>query len=244
MQVERNHYFSNYDDAQRYASYWHQIDETSSLGGRILEVGVGNGTVSTILRARGFDVTTVDLDPALAPDVMGDVRNLPLPNNSFDTVLAAEVLEHLPWEDVRLAVAEIARVARRGVVLSVPDANVAFDLTASIPNVFHLARMLARRRLPLRHALWALSVRAAWRRSGGLVRWAASVPPIHTDWPPRSDQHYWELGLGAVDQAALTEVFSNAELRVVREFRVSNNPYHHFFVLGTSRPTTGHEPGN
>jgi 2-polyprenyl-3-methyl-5-hydroxy-6-metoxy-1,4-benzoquinol methylase len=46
--------------------------------------------------------------------VVGDARQLPFASGSFDTVFSYSVLQHLPKEDVRLAVAEIARVLRRG----------------------------------------------------------------------------------------------------------------------------------
>jgi len=49
--------------------------------------------------------------------VQGDARRLPFPDASFDRVVAAEVLEHIP-ED-RRALGELARVLRPGGVLAV-----------------------------------------------------------------------------------------------------------------------------
>jgi SAM-dependent methyltransferase len=46
--------------------------------------------------------------------VVGDVRRLPFGDRSFDAVFSYSVLQHLPKEDVRLGVAEIARVLRPG----------------------------------------------------------------------------------------------------------------------------------
>jgi SAM-dependent methyltransferase len=233
-QVDRSHYFSGYDSFGRFASYWHQIEETSALGGRIAEIGIGNGTVAAVLRARGFDVTTVDIDPQLNPDVVADIRKLPFAAGAFDTVLVAEVLEHIPWEDVPLAVGEVARVATRGVVGSVPNAAVAFALQARVPNALQLVRMALRGRLPVRHALWALSQRGSWRRSGGLVRELAEVGRLHDDGPPKCDQHFWELGLNGVERKELLAVLEACNLRLVRDFRAPAFPYHHFFVLVTA----------
>jgi len=97
--------------------------------GRILEVGVGEGEVTSRLAARWPDASIcgVDLpDDALAASwagqdfapVFGDIGHLPFGVDTFDLVLAIEVLEHVPYPDVALA--ELARVARRDVVLSVP----------------------------------------------------------------------------------------------------------------------------
>lgn len=96
---------------------------------RILEVGVGEGEVTARLSQRWPDATFcgVDLpDPELAghwegkgfDPLFGNIGQLPFPDDTFDLVLAIEVLEHVPYPE--LALAEMARVARRDVVVSVP----------------------------------------------------------------------------------------------------------------------------
>jgi ubiquinone/menaquinone biosynthesis C-methylase UbiE len=96
---------------------------------RILEVGVGEGEVADRVSRRYPDafVTGIDLpDPTLADHwssrrfaaSFADIGWLPFPDDSFDLVLAIEVLEHVP--DPALALRELRRVARRDVVLSVP----------------------------------------------------------------------------------------------------------------------------
>jgi ubiquinone/menaquinone biosynthesis C-methylase UbiE len=233
-QVERGHYFRGYDSAGRFSSYWHQIDETSALGGRVVEIGIGNGTVAAVLRSRGLEVTTVDVDPALNPDVAADIRALPFADHSFETALAAEVLEHLPWEEVPVAVSELTRVARRGIVVSVPDDAVAFAIQARVPNALQIGRMLIRRRLRVRDALWGLMQSPSWRRSGGQVRKLADVGRIHRDASPLSNQHFWELGLGDVNAEDFVAVFESAGFRLVRNYRAPGYPYHHFFVFERS----------
>ncbi len=92
--------------------------------GRILEVGTGEGEVAGRVSARypGALLAALDLpDHRLSANVFGHAARLPFPDASFDLVLAVEVLEHLP--DPRLAIAELARVARPGAraILSVPS---------------------------------------------------------------------------------------------------------------------------
>ena len=57
--------------------------------------------------------------------VLGDVRELPFPDASFDAVFSYSVLQHLAKEDVRTVVGEIRRVLRRGglVWIEMPNAR-------------------------------------------------------------------------------------------------------------------------
>jgi ubiquinone/menaquinone biosynthesis C-methylase UbiE len=95
----------------------------------VLEVGVGEAEVTRVVAERhpGITVAGIDLpDPELAgawrdKPVAGsfaDIVSLPFTTDRFDLVLAIEVLEHV--EDPDAALHEIARVARRDVVVSVP----------------------------------------------------------------------------------------------------------------------------
>ncbi len=95
----------------------------------VLEVGVGEGEVAERLRARWPEVPIagIDLpDHELAAHWIGkahsgafaDICRLPFPDDAFDLVLAIEVLEHVP--DPVGALAELDRVCRRDLVLSVP----------------------------------------------------------------------------------------------------------------------------
>ncbi len=96
---------------------------------RILEVGVGEGEVTARLAARWPEATFVGLDlpdPELAQHwdgrgfapLFGDIGRLPFADDTFDLVLAIEVLEHVPFPE--LALAELSRVGRRDLVVSVP----------------------------------------------------------------------------------------------------------------------------
>ena len=94
-------------------------------GTKILNAGAGQGSFTHLLEERGFEVVSTDVTDA-ALDVLrtrvrggvlqADLTNLPFGDDSFDAVVAGEVLEHI--EDDRQAVAETARVLRPGGVLA------------------------------------------------------------------------------------------------------------------------------
>src|SRR5215212_7211736 len=97
-----------------------------------LDAGCGEGFVARkIIGAvpgialTGCDVSGVALEIAASANpearfVAGSVVELPFPDRSFDVVGCFEVLEHLPGDLPRRALSELARVARRAAVLSVP----------------------------------------------------------------------------------------------------------------------------
>jgi 2-polyprenyl-3-methyl-5-hydroxy-6-metoxy-1,4-benzoquinol methylase len=96
----------------------------------LLDAGCGEGFVAEIflrempaLQISGFDmlpdsVTLAQLRNPRGTFATGDIYNIDHPDNSFDVVVSFEVLEHLHQPDQALA--ELARVAKDYVVLSVP----------------------------------------------------------------------------------------------------------------------------
>jgi SAM-dependent methyltransferase len=96
--------------------------------GSVLEVGCGPGDLAARILPPQMDYLGIDVDemeieiarkryPHLSFQA-GSAYELPVESNSFDLVIACEVLEHL--EDPAKALAEIDRVAKRWVLVSVP----------------------------------------------------------------------------------------------------------------------------
>ncbi len=96
---------------------------------RIFEIGVGEGHVMARVRERfpGVPLVGLDLpDDTLGDDwrerglacMFGDATTLPFPDDSFDLVLAIEVLEHVPRPEIALA--ELSRVCSGAFIASVP----------------------------------------------------------------------------------------------------------------------------
>jgi SAM-dependent methyltransferase len=124
IQVDADkHYRRRYMTLPRMITHWHQANEVAantSPGGQVLEIGPGSGHTTWLLRQWGYPVTTLDFDLNVKPDLVGDVKRLPLRDKCVDCVLAAEVLEHIPFEDFGNALEELARVSRHHVIVTLP----------------------------------------------------------------------------------------------------------------------------
>jgi SAM-dependent methyltransferase len=84
-------------------------------GVKALDVATGGGHVARRLREEGCTVVTVDPAPGMQPDVIARGEDLPFADGSFDVVTCRIAPHH--FADVRTAVAEMARVSRRFVVI-------------------------------------------------------------------------------------------------------------------------------
>ena len=134
---------ASYLDVDRFVSYAYQLEAILNLAPRtLLEVGIGPGIISGFLRNAGLEVTTCDLARSLNPDCLGDIRALPFKEDQFDVAVAFEVLEHLPFSELERAAAELHRVSRRHVVISLPYSCASFHAAFRI-NAWRLARTVS-----------------------------------------------------------------------------------------------------
>jgi SAM-dependent methyltransferase len=84
-------------------------------GETALDVAAGGGHVARRLRDRGFQVTTLDPAPGMRADVLASAEDIPFADSSFDTVATRIAPHH--FTDIRAAVSEMGRVARRVVLV-------------------------------------------------------------------------------------------------------------------------------
>ena len=82
---------------------------------KALDVATGGGHVARRLREEGCQVVTLDPAPGMGADVVARAEHVPFADGSFDVVVTRIAAHH--FGDVRAAVAEMARVSNRLVVV-------------------------------------------------------------------------------------------------------------------------------
>jgi SAM-dependent methyltransferase len=112
---------------------WHRVSYVAEMlrpGRDLLDVGAGAGQFLNMLARWGkFDsVVGIDkarftkyteLEPAMSK-LDGDIANLQFEDDSFDVVTCMEVLEHIPPEVFVAGLAELRRVCRGQLIMSLP----------------------------------------------------------------------------------------------------------------------------
>jgi 2-polyprenyl-6-hydroxyphenyl methylase/3-demethylubiquinone-9 3-methyltransferase len=180
------------------------LQQLGDVGGRrILDAGCGGGLVARELAVAGAEVVGVDrslgslevarraVDRSIGSfrPVRGRLERLPFADGSFDAVVAADVLEHLP--DLPAAVAELARVLA-------PGGGFVFDTVnrtswSWFTAVFGLEQVL--RMVPRGTHDWRLFIRP--EELERLLRGASLQPVTLTGLAPR-------IGPGVVARGLLT----------------------------------------
>jgi SAM-dependent methyltransferase len=110
----------------------------------LLDVGCGRGVLLHEMEVPfivGTDLARRGIRYVKRPAVVSSMLALPFPDRSFDVVLCAEAMEHLDPAMLPAAAAELRRVARRAVVVTVPFDENPLEGSSRCPRcgaVFHL----------------------------------------------------------------------------------------------------------
>lgn len=173
----------------------------------VLEVGSGDGVLRRCAEPFVGRYTVMDINANLAPDLLGDLsQHRPELVGRFDAAVAAEVLEHLPFDALQRCIAHLASYLRPGghLLLTLPHRKA------------HLLVVTPRQRMRTwRLPIGLTSLSEAYNR---FVRRRIWIDP----------HHCWEIGDGRVRRADVETVLHGAGLAVER-FR--QLPYCDYWVL-------------
>lgn len=106
----------------------------------ILDVGCGNGFLTNVLaksnyeRLVGFDCSNEALKHLNTETILGNISSLPFEDKSFDLVTCLETIEHLTEDDYLKGITEIQRVAKKYIIISVPNEEVLENSLVSCPK--------------------------------------------------------------------------------------------------------------
>lgn len=155
--------FEKYVYFSRWISYWYQINEVLNLKPKnCLIIGVGDGIVVDIIKKYIGEVKTLDIDEELKPDFITSVEKIPLQDASFDVILCAEVLEHLPFNKFDDSLNELRRLSKKYVILSLPHFGPIIKLNFKIPFLKEV-KTIIKIPFPIKHKInehhWELGKR-------------------------------------------------------------------------------------
>lgn len=104
--------------------------------GTKLIADLGSGPVSPYMHDEGV-VVSFDIRPEVKPDVVCDIRYLPVPTGTFDMVFSSHTLEHFGWVNVDKVLKEWTRVLKVGGELRIVVPNLRYVANRLIDDNLH-----------------------------------------------------------------------------------------------------------
>lgn len=194
-------------DLSNFVNAYYQYRDVQSLPDckTVLIVGPGQGLPTVVLKWRGYEVTTLDIESSLAPDDVGSVHDLSrYEPGQFDVLIASHVLEHLPASYLDQALAQIARTARYALIY------------LPVHGVYGQVRLSSNFRGFDQALLLTLS------------KWFEQ--PVEDIPRYMSGQHYWEIGLKGFRVRDIL-IRLKSHFQVLRTYRNKDWLPSHNFVL-------------
>lgn len=204
-QVKSDLYSSTkYLSCARWSTYALVIEEALKINPKtILEIGPGPGIVTSVLRRIGYQVKTLDLDPALDPDYLLSATDddISLKVQKTDLIIASEIFEHVKYSDFLDACRRLKTIADF-IILTFPDTNeksLSFGIRIRLP-LFNKISLL-----------WKARCKRVVHKFNG--------------------EHYWEIGKKGFSAYKVRKDIRDCGWDITSEYINPDNPYHHFFVL-------------
>lgn len=108
----------------------------------VIDIGCGNGVITNVL-GQQFEITGVDrseqaLQMVSTKKLRASADNVPLPDHSFDMVFSSELLEHLDDETFEKSIAEVKRLSKRYIFITVPNNENPDKLSIQCPDCHYI----------------------------------------------------------------------------------------------------------
>ena len=195
FKMKKEEYLAKLDFIDWYR-YFYIIKEVIDLKpSTVLEVGEGSGMVKNCLKDVVNEYKTIDINEKMSPDFLMDIRdeNKEL-NKKFDCIIAADVLEHIPFSDLKKVAKSFYSYLLPGgtAIVTIPHrrSNFLFMTPTNVPHVVTVPTGF-------------LSPGAFYRR---FIKRKIWIDP----------HHCWEIGDGKVKKTDVDSVFRESGFKVCK----------------------------
>lgn len=200
-QLARSDYFA--DSYFEYVQLWSFTEQIRHIRemtkGKIVEVGIGNGFVSSFLKSSGMQVLTCDINENLNPDIVAPVEQLRdhIGVDEYDLISCCEVLEHLPFARFEEVIGQFALLADQ-LFLTLPVSGIKVGAGG----------------------FWTIRWRKRW------FHWWWALPIRRTVLEP---MHFWEIGSSCETRLRSLIGILGRHYQAVDTGYFKLNPYHRYF---------------
>lgn len=205
-QVDKSHYeFQNYLSKERWSSLWHQLDEVIQLKPEKV-LEIGPGPGVFKQMALLMGVSVETLD--LDPELRPD---------------------------------HIGSATALPFVTNAYDVVCAFQMLEHLPYDVSLIAFNEMVRISQRYVVISLpDARSVWRYQlhipgFGMCNLLVPRPQLRAKEHKFDGEHYWELNKRGYRFNRIISDFSQADVQLIKTYRVQENPYHRFFLFKKSR---------
>lgn len=86
----------------------------------ILEIGIGTGLLSDLLKRREWNIKTLDIDENKQPDFCENALDFNYREKSIETILAFEIFEHIPYITFEKIICKLSEDGISNIYFSLP----------------------------------------------------------------------------------------------------------------------------
>ena len=192
--LERKNHLKNLDLINWYRFYYITRAVMDFEPENILEIGEGSGVVRNSLSTIVKEYKTMDINKNLDPDFLFSIKDFKSElKDKFKCVIAADVLEHLPFSDLEICMKNIYEYLSEGgrAIITIPHrrSNFFFMTPTQVPHLITVPTGF-------------LSPGAFYRR---FIKRKIWIDP----------HHCWEIGDGNIKKRDIESIFEKNKFRII-----------------------------